>query len=53
MRLCQLLSNIAQMNFKRNDLFYYEDADLEKGIELWEKLFMPNESDVAKGNKHE
>jgi uncharacterized protein YihD (DUF1040 family) len=40
MRLCQWLSNLARVygDHKFNDLFYFEDSDLERAIEKYKKL---------------
>jgi hypothetical protein len=40
LRLNQLLSVIAKTygDYKQNDLFYFEDSDLERAIEKYKKI---------------
>jgi uncharacterized protein YihD (DUF1040 family) len=40
LRLAQLLSILAKIyaDYKQNDLFYFEDSDLEAAIEKYKKL---------------
>jgi uncharacterized protein YihD (DUF1040 family) len=40
LRLCQLLSILSKVdgNYKQNDLFYFEDLNLEIAIEKYKKI---------------
>jgi uncharacterized protein YihD (DUF1040 family) len=40
LRLCQLLSILAKFdaNYKKEDLFYFEDIDLEIAIKKYKKI---------------